>query len=499
MAYPKTVCYFLAMSTIGGKLLVNGELVEAESGARFECYNPANESLVGTAPDASHGDVYRAVAAARYAADSTDWHRDHDFRRHCLGQLQDLCTDFAGTWRHELVAEIGTPLMWTYSVQLDWPIAHGLGVPLKLMDTYEWEVDRGTSEGRGGKQRQAVLKHPVGVVSGIVPWNFPVEITLSKVGAVLATGNTMVIKAAPETPLNLLRLGELICETDIPPGVINTITSSDHLVGETLAGSADVDLVAFTGSTETGKRVMQTAAANMTRCFLELGGKSASIIVEDADLARAVGRSVSACTHAGQGCGLSTRLLLPRSRYAEALEIVREAWGAVPFGDPTDPEVMAGPLISARQRDRVLGYIDAGISDGARLLVGGGRPAGFEQGFFVEPTVFCDVDNSMAIAQEEIFGPVLCVIPYEDDDDAVRIANDSKYGLAGSVTGGDPARATAIARRIRTGTISVNGTGGYDPSMPFGGHEQSGIGRQWGVEGFDELMELTSISMPELE
>ena len=485
------------MPASDGRLLIGGELVEAESGARFECRNPATEGLVATAPDASHRDAHRAVAAARHAADSTDWQRDRDFRRHCLAQLRDRCTGFADTWRHELVAEVGTPVMWTYSVQLDWPIALGLGTPLALMDSYEWEVDRGTSEGRGGRQRQAVLKHPVGVVAGIVPWNFPVEITLSKVGAVLATGNTMVVKAAPETPLNLLRLGELVSDTDIPPGVVNTITSSDHLVGETLAGSPDVDLVAFTGSTETGRRVMRTAATNLTRCFLELGGKSASIVVEDADLPRAVGRSVSACTHAGQGCGLSTRLLVPRSRYAEALEIVRAAWEAVPFGDPTDPQVMAGPLISARQRDRVLGYIETGASEGARLLVGGGRPSGFERGFFVEPTVFCDVDNSMTVAQEEIFGPVLCVIPYGDDDDAVRIANDSRYGLAGSVTGGDPERAAAIARRIRTGTISVNGAGGYDPSMPFGGHKQSGIGRQWGVEGFDELMELTSISAPE--
>lgn len=484
------------LETHGG-LLINGKLQEAEPAARFECHNPATETLVGTAPDASHADVHKAVAAARQAADNTDWQRDRDLRRHCLAQLQDRCRDFADTWRHELVAETGTPLMWTYSVQLDWPIERGLGVPLALMDSYEWEVDRGVSEGRAGAQRQKVLKHPVGVVAGIVPWNFPVEITLSKVGAVLATGNTMVIKAAPETPLNLLRLGELISDTDIPPGVVNTITSADHLVGETLAGSAGVDLVSFTGSTVTGKRVMTTAAANLTRCFLELGGKSASIIVEDADLARAVGRSISACTHSGQGCGLSTRLLVPRSRYAEALEIVRAAWEAVPFGDPTDPEVMAGPLISERQRDRVLGYISTGVDEGACLLVGGGKPAKFERGFFVEPTVFCDVDNSMVIAQEEIFGPVLCVIPYDDDDDAVRIANDSKYGLAGSVTGGDPERAAGIARRIRTGTISVNGTGGYDPAMPFGGHKHSGIGRQWGVEGFDELMELTSMSVPE--
>ena len=484
------------MTYIDGKLLIDGKLVDASSGDRFNCINPATEELVGTAPNATAVDTEAAIAAARRAADETDWARDHDFRRHCLTQLKDVCREYADTWRHELVAEVGTPIMWTHMFQLDWAIGFGLGTPIELMDSYEWEIDRGTIDVQGRSSRRMVVKHPVGVVGSIVPWNFPVEVTFSKLGPIIATGNTTVVKAAPETPLNLLRLGELVARTDIPPGVVNLITSSDHLVGETIAGAPGVDLVAFTGSTTTGKRVMKVAAQNVTRVFLELGGKSPSIILDDADLPTALGGSIMTCIHAGQGCALPTRLLVPRSRYHEAVQILEAAWSHVPFGDPTDPTVMAGPLISAKQRDRVLSYIRAGRDQGARIVVGGGVPERFDKGFFVEPTLFVDVDNSMTIAQEEIFGPVLVVIAYEDDDDAVHIANDSIYGLAGSVTGADPARAEAVARRIRAGGVGINGAGAYRCEMPFGGYRQSGIGRQWGPEGFDELMELTSLSMP---
>lgn len=484
------------MSYIDGRLLIDGRLIEASSGDRFDCINPATEELVGTAPDATAADTEAAIVAARRAADETDWAGDRGFRKHCLTQLKEACRDYADTWRHELVAEVGTPIMWTHMFQLDWPIEFGLGTPLELMDHYEWEADRGTIDMGGWSARRLVLRHPVGVVGSIVPWNFPVEVTLSKLGPIIATGNTTVIKAAPDTPLNLLRLGELVAQTDIPPGVVNLITSSDHLVGETIAGASGVDLVAFTGSTITGKRVMEVASRNVTRVFLELGGKSPSIVLDDADFQTALGGSVMACIHAGQGCALPTRLLVPRNRHGEAVEILEAAWSHVPFGDPTDPTVMAGPLVSAKQRDRVLSYIQCGRDEGARIVVGGGVPQGFDKGFFVEPTLFVDVDNSMTIAQEEIFGPVLAVIAYEDDDDAVRIANDSTYGLAGSVTSADPARAEAVARRIRAGGVGVNGAGAYRCEMPFGGHKQSGIGRQWGPEGFDELMELTSLSMP---
>jgi aldehyde dehydrogenase (NAD+) len=333
-------------------------------------------------------------------------------------------------------------------------------------------------------------------VAAIVPWNFPIEIMLSKLGPILATGNTVVFKPAPDTPLSALRLGELIAKTDIPAGVVNFVTSSDHLVGEALAASPDVDIVAFTGSTVTGKRVMAVAAQNVTKVFLELGGKSATIVLDDADFATALPGTAQTCIHAGQGCALPTRLLVPRSRYEEAVRILETVWSQIPFGDPTDPGVMSGPLVSEKQRARVLDLIASGVEQGARLLVGGKAPEHLTAGWFVEPTLFVDVDNSMRIAQEEIFGPVLVVIPYDDDDDAVRIANDSIYGLSGAVIGGDVERAEAVARRIRTGTMSVNGAGGYLCDMPFGGYKQSGIGRQWGEEGFDELMEFTTLTRP---
>jgi aldehyde dehydrogenase (NAD+) len=484
------------MAYTDGKLLIDGELVDAQSGQRFERRNPANQELAGTAPHGGVADLERALSAARRVADEGAWAADLELRRHCLAQLQEACKAYADTWRHELVAEVGTPIMWTYLFQLDWPIEHALGAPLRLMDTYDWVVDRGVIEGPAGKYRRAVVKNPVGVIGAIVPWNFPMEITLSKLGPILATGNTVVFKPAPDTPLSSLRLGELIAQTDVPPGVVNIVTSSDHLVGEALAASPLVDMVAFTGSTATGKRVMEVAAQNVTRVFLELGGKSATIVLDDADFATALPGSVQTCIHAGQGCALPTRLLVPRRRYAEALQILEAAWSQVPYGDPTDPAVMAGPLISARQRDRVLGYIEAGRAEGARVVVGGGTPDHLPDGWYVEPTLFADVENGMRIAQEEIFGPVLVVIPFDDDGDAVRIANDSIYGLSGAVIGGDVDRATRVARQVRTGTMSVNGAGGYLCEMPFGGYKQSGIGRQWGPEGFDELMEYTAFSTP---
>ncbi|MFZ1490364.1 MAG: aldehyde dehydrogenase family protein [Ilumatobacteraceae bacterium] len=484
------------MAYTDGKMLIDGDLVEAASGKRFERINPATEELAGTAPDGAVDDLDRAVSAARRVADRGDWAADREFRKHCLTQLQEVCKGYADQWRHELVAEVGTPVMWTHMFQLDWPIEHALGAPLRLMDTYDWEINRGVLDGAAGRYRRTVVKNPVGVVGAIVPWNFPMEITLSKLGPIIATGNTVVFKAAPDTPISALRLGELIAKTDIPAGVVNIVTSSDHLVGEALAGSPQVDMVAFTGSTATGKRVMEVAARNVTRVFLELGGKSATIVLDDADFAAALPGSVQTCIHAGQGCALPTRLLVPRSRYGEAVEILEAAWSHVPYGDPTDPSIMAGPLISARQRERVLGYIAAGRAEGARAAVGGGIPAHLPTGWYVEPTLFVDVENKMQIAQEEIFGPVLVVIPFDDDDDAVRIANDSIYGLSGGVIGGDIERATRVARRIRTGSMSVNGAGGYLCDMPFGGYKQSGIGRQWGHEGFDELMEYTSLSTP---
>jgi acyl-CoA reductase-like NAD-dependent aldehyde dehydrogenase len=336
------------------------------------------------------------------------------------------------------------------------------------------------------------------VVGAIVPWNFPFEVTIHKLGQALATGNTVVLKPAPDTPFNATRLGRLIAErTDIPPGVVNVVTASDHLVGEELTLSPKVDLISFTGSTAVGRRIMEKGAATLKRLFLELGGKSATIVLEDADLAKACLIGIGPCMHAGQGCAMPTRLLLPRARYDEGVAILQAMYAGIVPGDPQEPGTLCGPVISAKQRARVLGYIQKGIDEGAKLLVGGtDAPTGRDKGFWVKPTLFVDVDNAMTIAQEEIFGPVLAVIPFEDEEHAIRIANDSVYGLAGNVMSGSLDRAVAVARRLRAGFIGVNGTAAYGADVPFGGYKASGVGRQNGTAGFDQYTELKSVGLP---
>jgi aldehyde dehydrogenase (NAD+) len=304
-----------------------------------------------------------------------------------------------------------------------------------------------------------------------------------------------VLKPAPDTPWNATRLGRLVAErTDIPGGVFNVVTSSDHMVGEELTLSALVDMISFTGSTVVGKRIMEKGAATLKRVFLELGGKSAMIVLDDADFGSVIPSGATVCMHGGQGCAMQTRMLVPRSRYDESVELISSAMAAMPYGDPQDASVFMGPLISAKQRDRVLGYIEKGKQEGAKLVLGGGRPAHLPKGWYVEPTLFVDVDNSMTIAQEEIFGPVLCVIAYEDDADAVRIANDSGYGLSGGVFSASEERGTAIARRIRTGSIGVNGGLWYGADSPYGGYKASGIGRQNGLEGFEQYLETKAVA-----
>jgi aldehyde dehydrogenase (NAD+) len=331
-----------------------------------------------------------------------------------------------------------------------------------------------------------------------VPWNYPFEVTINKLGQALATGNTVVLKPAPDTPYNATRLGRLIAErTDIPAGVVNVVTASDHFVGEELTLSPKVDLISFTGSTVVGKRIMEKGAATMKRLFLELGGKSATIVLDDADLEASCLIGIAPCMHAGQGCAVPTRMLLPRSRYDEGVEILKTMYESVLPGDPQLPGTLCGPVISAKQRERIRGYIQEGIEEGATLLVGGAdSPEQFDRGFYVKPTLFADVDNSMTIAQEEIFGPVLVVIPFDDDADAIRIANDSAYGLAGNVMSGSHERALDVARRLRAGVIGVNGGAAYGADVPFGGYKASGVGRQNGIAGFDQYLEVKSVAWP---
>jgi aldehyde dehydrogenase (NAD+) len=323
-------------------------------------------------------------------------------------------------------------------------------------------------------------------------------LNLSKIVPALMAGNTVVLKAAPDTPWSATFLGKLAVEqTDLPPGVLNIVTASHPAeVGDMLTSDPRVDMISFTGSTAIGKHIMQRCASNLKKVFLELGGKSANIVLDDADFPSALAGGVMAvCTHSGQGCAITTRLLLPRARYAEGVEILAGAFRNVSYGDPMKIENLMGPLINARQRERVLGHIEAGKKGGARLLVGGGRPAHLPKGYFVEPTLFVDVDPDATIAQEEIFGPVLAVIPYQDDDDAVRIANRSRYGLSGSVSGSHD-RAMSVAKRIRTGTLSINGGMWFGPDSPFGGYKESGLGREHGREGFEEYLQTKTVAWP---
>ena len=472
-------------------MLIDGELVTAASGQQFDNINPATEEVLGQVADGGHEDMGRAITAARRAFDETSWSADRAFRKRCLEQLQEAVEAEREQLRAELVAEVGTPVMVTYLAQLDTPLADAFRWPAGYIDEFAWERPLPDSEAFGMHSRRMVVKEPQGVVGAIVPWNYPFEVTSNKLGPILATGNTVVIKPAPDTPWNATRLGRLVAEqTDIPAGVVNVVTSSDHLVGEDLTLDPRVDLISFTGSTVTGKRIMEKGAATLKRVFLELGGKSAMIVCDDADLAAVLPMAGGAvCMHGGQGCALQTRILLPRSRYAEGVEILTAVMENMPYGDPTDPGILQGPQISAKQRDRVMSYIGKGVEEGARLLLGGHRPAQFSKGYFVEPTLFGDVDNSMTIAQEEIFGPVAVVIAYDDDHDAIRIANDSAYGLSGGVFAASADRALAIARRVRTGSISVNGGVWYGADAPYGGYKTSGIGRQNGIEGFETYTE----------
>ncbi|KHO24040.1 aldehyde dehydrogenase [Mycolicibacterium setense] len=488
-----------AKVTFESRMLIDGKLVDGEAGT-FVNINPANEETLGQVVDASKADMNRAIDAARRSFDETDWSTNQQLRKRCLEQLHEAIEGELEELREELISEVGAPRAVTHGPQLDAPLADGLKYPARLIETFQWETDLGDSvvSVTGVNTTRKVWREPVGVVGAIVPWNFPFEVTINKLGQALATGNTVVLKPAPDTPFNATRLGRLIAEkTDIPAGVVNVVTASDHLVGEELALSPKVDMISFTGSTAVGKRIMEKGAATMKRLFLELGGKSATIVLEDADFNTACLIGIGPLLHAGQGCAAPTRMLLPRSRYDEGVAILKAIYENIAPGDPQDPGTLCGPVISAKQQSRILGYIRKGLDEGATMLVGSTEaPTQFKQGFWVNPTLFIDVDNSMTIAQEEIFGPVLVVIPYEEEEDAVRIANDSAYGLAGNVMSGSLERSLAVARRLRAGFIGLNGTAGYGADTPFGGYKNSGVGRQNGIAGFEQYTEIKSVAYP---
>jgi aldehyde dehydrogenase (NAD+) len=476
------------------RLLIDGKLV-AGSGGTFPTVNPATEDVLGVAADATTDDMSAAIGAARRAFDETDWSTNVELRVRCIRQLQQAMRDHVEELRELTIAEVGAPVMLTSMAQLEGPI-EDLSFCADTAESYQWTTDLGIAKPMGIKTRRTVVREAVGVVGAITPWNFPHQINLAKLGPALAAGNTVVLKPAPDTPWCAAVLGELIVEhTDFPPGVVNIVTSSDHGVGALLSTDPRVDMVSFTGSTNTGRAVMADGAATLKKVFLELGGKSAFLVLDDADLAGACSMAAfTASMHAGQGCAITTRLVVPRERYDEAVQAAAGTMAGLKAGDPTNSGTVCGPVISARQRDRIQEYLDSAIAEGGTFACGGGSPADRDKGFFIDPTVIAGLDNDSRVAREEIFGPVLTVIAHDGDDDAVRIANDSPFGLSGTVFSGDDERAAAVAARMRVGTVNVNGGVWYSADVPFGGYKQSGIGREMGVAGFEEYLETKAIA-----
>ena len=480
----------------GSHLFIDGRLRPASGGRSYDNIGPVTGEAIGQAADAVAADVDAAIASARRAFDHGAWARDRALRMHCLTQLRDQLRLRADAARERVAGETGAPLGLTYGYQLDLPIRF-MDWTIALARDYSFERDLGITHAMGMPTRRLVWKEAAGVVGAITPWNAPVQINLAKCVAALGAGCTVILKAAPETPWSAALIGEAAAATDLPPGVLNVITGADKIsLGTQLVEDPRVDVISFTGSTATGRRIMAAAAESVKRVFLELGGKSANILLDDADFGQALYGGLAVCYHAGQGCSIPTRMLVPRARVEEAVEALKTIFESLPYGDPDSREQILGPVISQAQRERVLGYVDTGKREGARLVTGGGIPPRLPRGFYVEPTLFAGVDNRMRIAQEEIFGPVLAVIAHDGDDDAVRIANDSIYGLAGAVHSADRERALAVARRLRAGTVNVNTGNAFDADAPFGGYRQSGIGREMGVEGFEEYLQTKTVGIP---
>jgi acyl-CoA reductase-like NAD-dependent aldehyde dehydrogenase len=481
-------------SQVDRRLLVDGRLVTADGS--FPSINPATGAVIGHAPDAGAEQARAAIAAARRAFDTTSWSTDVGLRIRCLDQLHRALVEHAEELRELTIAEVGATRALTQGAQLDDPIKI-VRFYADLLGTYQFSEDLGEIESRGMRHHRWVEKEAAGVVGAIIAYNYPNQLALAKLAPALAAGCTVVLKGAPDTPLITLALGELIANhTDIPPGVVNVLTSSDAAVGVALTTSPDVDVVTFTGSTAVGRQIMAAASETVKRVFLELGGKSAVIMLDDADFASAaMFAAFSMVTHAGQGCALTSRLLVPKSHHDEIVELIAANFAKVRHGDPADPRTYMGPLISERQRDKVDDMVARAVAAGATLVTGGKR---LDPGYFYAPTLLTNVDPDSEIAQHEVFGPVLVVIGFDDDDDAVRIANNSIYGLAGAVFSRDQDRALAVARRIRTGSFSINGGNYFGADSPFGGFKQSGVGREMGVAGLEEFLERKTFAVPAL-
>jgi aldehyde dehydrogenase (NAD+) len=474
------------------RLFIGGEWVEPAGTGTIDVISPHSEELVGRVPEGTAVDIDRAVAAARDAFDNGEWPRlSPEERIAAVQKFSEVYAAHIPDMAAVVTEEMGSPITFSNLAQSPAPWMM-LNTFLQIATEYPWEERR---QGVLGSD-VIVRREPAGVVGAIVPWNVPQFVIMSKLAPALIAGCTIVVKPSPETPLDAFLMADLLNEAGIPKGVVSVIPAGRE-VGEHLVRHPGVDKIAFTGSTAAGRRIASICGEQLKRVSLELGGKSAAIILDDADLAATVeGLKFASLMNNGQACVAQTRILASRDRYDEVVDAVSGMVGALAVGDPQDEATEVGPLVAERQQERVEKYIAVGQEEGAKVAVGGnGRPSGLEKGWYVKPTVFSGVDNSMRIAREEIFGPVLAVIPYDDTEDAVRIANDSEYGLAGSVWTGDIDQGLDIARRVRTGTYGVNQYT-MDFIAPFGGYKGSGLGREFGVEGLSHYVELKSIVPP---
>ena len=464
-------------------IYIDGKWVAASGEGTIEVVNPTTEQCIGSVPVGSAVDVESAVAAARAAFPA--WSASSiEERIDVLNSISAALKERGEEIAQLITAEVGTPINYSRMAMVGTPRVVSRSYA-KMLESFEWEEE---------VRNSLIVKEPIGVVAMITPWNFPLHQIIGKVAPALASGCTMVLKPSKEAPLNAFLLADILHEIGLPAGVFNLVSGHGRDIGETLAAHAEVDMVSFTGSTGAGVSVSQAAAPTVKRVTLELGGKSANIILDDADIAKAAKMAVYACfNNSGQECSSLSRLIVPAGARDEVVEVITATMQRYSVGDPNDESIRCGPMVSARQQESVAGYIASGLSEGATLVAGGeGMPEGLESGFFVQPTVFADVTSEMTIFREEIFGPVLTITTYETEEEAIALANDSEYGLSGGVWSGNEERAMRVARSLRTGQVSING-GAFNISAPFGGYKLSGNGRELGIHGLEEFLEIKAI------
>ena len=466
------------------ELFIDGRWLRSAGSGGIDVVSASTEEVIGSVPEGTPDDADRAVLAARAAFDNGWGQTSPAERSEWLSKLAAALKERADRIANLIAQEVGSPISMATSIQAGLPVAT-TSLYAQLAADFKLEQEIGNS---------LIVREPYGVVCAITPWNYPLHQIMAKVAPAFAAGCTVVLKPSEVAPLNAFVLAEACEAIGLPAGVLNIVTGYGPVVGEAIATHAMVDMVSFTGSLRAGRRLGALAGDRIKKITLELGGKSAFVVLDDAPMDKAIPAGArNAMLNSGQTCSAWTRMIVPRTRYREALDLAMGAVQSLKLGDPLDPSTRLGPLISATQRERVEGFIAKGKQEGARVVMGGGRPAGFEKGYYVEPTIFANVRPKMTIAQEEIFGPVLSVLPYDNEEEAVAIANDTIYGLAGGVWSGDPERAMRVARRMRTGQVDING-GKFNPLAPFGGYKQSGIGRELGLFGLEEYFQIKSIA-----